>query len=445
MKKFALVVVSVICVILAACAGGTEVLSMEDNLRIDTSEIISHTNVEAAPLIDTRTIARDENNFAVERGANDFAFALGSALLEDVGTDNFIVSPYSVWLPLAALINAAHEDYRPALIEILAAEGLDVATINQATSRMLFDLTNERSRLAAGEDWYGSPLQIANAVLVNNRYTINTEFAQTFADYFRGEAIAMDFASPNAVVAINQWASDNTNGRITNVLEEIDPNTAVAIANAIYFTGSWINEFNPDNTSREIFHSPTGDVYAYFMRRNFHDIMYFEDERMQSLAMHFYTGGTLRILLPHDGDAVGLLSDMTAEQFEAIGPNSVRGSGRLVLPRFSIESKLNLVDALTALGLGALFCETTAPLTNLIYHPYPCFLSNAVQVATIEVDEEGATAAAVTIIEAVALSYNPDPIIPFEMICDRPFAFVLSRHLSGGGQQILFTGVVNQP
>jgi len=39
----------------------------------------------------------------------------------------------------------------------------------------------------------------------------------------------------------------------------------------------------------------------------------------------------------------------------------------------------------------------------------------------------------------------PNPTKPFEMICDKPFVFILYAYTYDGGSQILFTGIVNQP
>jgi serine protease inhibitor len=37
------------------------------------------------------------------------------------------------------------------------------------------------------------------------------------------------------------------------------------------------------------------------------------------------------------------------------------------------------------------------------------------------------------------------PTEPFEMTCDKPFVFVLYERTYDGGNQVLFTGVVNNP
>jgi serine protease inhibitor len=47
--------------------------------------------------------------------------------------------------------------------------------------------------------------------------------------------------------------------------------------------------------------------------------------------------------------------------------------------------------------------------------------------------------------EAGAAYMEPDELEPFEMICDKPFAFVLYGRTYDGGSQVLFTGMVNEP
>lgn len=379
------------------------------------------------------------------RGANDFAFRLSAALAQNLDSENLVVSPYSVWLPLAALVNATDSYNQEALLEALGAAGINAEDINRAASRMLYDLTNERLRRFEGLEEISNPLRIANAIFVDNEFTIREDFAQTFMDYFRGSIMNVDFSSPDAVAAVNQWASDNTDGLITDLIEAFDPLELAVIANAIYFSGRWGWEFNPDNTIEGTFYSPVGEMSAYFMVRESDNQLYFEDENIQSISMWFQNGGGMTIILPKDGDATGLLSNMTAEYFDNLMQNKIMATGRFLLPRFSLSSQIDdLAEVLVSLGVP-LFDDITAPLTNgLLEESIPVWLSNAVQKAVIEVNEEGATAAAVTAV-MVAGSAMPIPTEPFEMICDRPFVFVLYGQTFDGGQQVLFTGVVNQP
>jgi serpin B len=248
------------------------------------------------------------------------------------------------------------------------------------------------------------------------------------------------------VDAVNRWASDNTNGLITNVIQEFDPLTVAAIANAIYFSDRWSWEFNASQTKEDVFHAPGTDTTASFMLRQGDGQTYYEDSKIQAMPLSFRHGGGLYIILPKTGDATQLLSSMTNNYFNEIQRGSVQATGKLLLPRFSIESTIDdLAKTLVALGVP-LFDEGAAPLTGgLIEEPLPVFLSDAIQKAVIKVDEKGTTAAAVTVMVGATSAGPPEPSKPFEMICNKPFVFILYNYTYDGGSQILFTGVVNQP
>ena len=375
-------------------------------------------------------------------GANDFAFRLSSSLVKKSDGKNFVCSPYSVWMPLAALLNATNAQNKSALLAALGASGISEADVNRASSRMLYDLTKLGNK---GGSNYHNPLKIANAIFVGNTVTLRNDFAQTFMDYYRGSSINVDFSSRNAVDSVNRWASDNTNGLIKNLIEEFDPLTVAAIANAIYFSDKWSREFNSGSTMQDVFHSPAGESTAFYMLREGDGQTYYEDSRIQAMPLHFASGGGMYILLPKSGGAADLLASMTADYFSKIQTNSAQATGRLLLPRFSIENDIkDLKEALISLGVP-LFDKDKAPLTGgIIEGNMPVWVSDAMQKAVITVNEKGTTAAAVTVL-GIAATGMPVPTKPFEMICNKPFVFILYEYTLDGGSQILFTGIVNQP
>ena len=381
----------------------------------------------------------------VANGANEFAFELSNALARETLDNNLVCSPYSVWIPLAALINATNSQNKDSLLEALSASGISEDEINSAASRMLYDLTNQRMKEDA-EEYYNDPLKIANAIFVSNNVTLKREFAQTFLDYYRGVAMNVDFSSRDAVDAVNDWASDNSEGLITEIIKEFDPTTVAAVANAIYFSDRWGWEFKRNETVEDVFHSPTGDTNAFFMKREGDNQTYYEDDWVQATQLSFVSGGGLYIILPKDGDATHVLSFMANEYFEEIQRDSIRATGKLLLPRFSIESgAIDLVETLKKLGVP-LFDDVAAPLTGgLIEEDVPVWLGSAVHKAVIKVDEKGTTAAAVTVMAAAPGAALIEPTEPFEMICNKPFVFILYGRTNDGGNQVLFTGIVNQP
>lgn len=444
MKKTKIVSIALVGIFIGTLLAGCAT----DTTGNSNNSAISIINLSAKELLEPEYGEEDFTAAMVAGGANDFAFQLSATLAENVGNDNLVCSPYSVWIPLAALVNATDVQNKDRLLSALSASGISEEDINNAASRMLYDLTRQRDKKFAEEydEPYHDPLKIANAIFVDNDVTLKKDFAQMFMDFYRGNAMNMDFSSGEAVDAVNEWASKNTEGLINNIIQEFNPNTIAAIANAIYFSDRWDWEFNPENTAEDIFHSPAGDTKAFYMLRESDGLTYYEDDRVQAMPLRFKTGGGLYIILPKDGDAIGLLSSMTSEYFDEIQTDSINATGKLLLPRFSIESDvMELKDTLTALGVP-LFDEAAAPLTGgLIEENVPVWLSSAVHKAVIEVDERGTTAAAVTVMAADAGEAMPEPTEPFEMKCNTPFVFVLYGNTYDNGKQILFTGIVNQP
>lgn len=395
--------------------------------------------LEAAPLLQNVPSA---SVIEAAWGANQFAFQLSAELLKERdNTENFVCSPYSVWLSLAALSGAARESERDALMQSLGLGGMSAETLQQAASRMLNDLTHAHRIELYGEDSAYNPLKIANAIFVDDEMTLKQSFAQDFLDYFRGTPLYVDFQSPAAVDAVNDWASEHTEGLIPHIVNEFDPATVAALASAIYFSDRWKDEFNTDLTTEGIFHSTKGDMTAQFMLRDAIHQPYYEDERLQATNLQFREGGGMVILLPKDGNAAGLLSSMTEEDFFAVLGDLQGQTGKLLLPRFSAESGvMKLKDALVALGVP-LFREDS--LTGgVLEEPLGVKVDEVRHSAVIKVDEKGTTAAAVTLSGTVGAGI-PQPTEPFEMICDKPFVFVLYGDVYGATQTILFTGAIN--
>ncbi|MDR1540095.1 MAG: hypothetical protein LBU32_19260 [Clostridiales bacterium] len=419
----AVIAVITTAAILAGCAG---------------NEVV---NTKAVRQVKTEAHAMQVNYEAMQAPINeaDFAFNLGNKLIADVrDTDNFVCSPLSVWLPLAALVNATDAEHKPALLDALGAAGVTEQQINDYSQMLLYRVTGEGNKKY--EKNYISPLKIANALFVSQNETIRQSFAQTFADNYLGAMFNVDFSSKQAVDAINEWASDNTDGLIQNVVDSFDSETVAAIANAIYYSDRWDWEFDESETKTDVFHAASGDVTADFMIREGDAQVYYEDDRVQAMPLSFKNGGNMWIIMPKDGTANDLYSSMTADCYGEIVSGSVSCTGKLLLPKFEITGDtFDLKDALIAIGVP-LFDREAAPLTSgLIDSDIPVWVDAAVQKAMIKVDEKGTTAAAVTVI-AMAGAGMPIPTEPFEMVCDKPFIFVLESY-----GQVLFTGVVNNP
>lgn len=107
------------------------------------------------------------------------------------------------------------------------------------------------------------------------------------------------------------------------------------------------------------------------------------------------------------------------------------------VPKFDVDSDLDLIPALQALGVTDVFADGVAdfsPLTDL-----DALVSQVKHTARVKVDEEGCEAAAFTAIMADAGAMMPEDMPVVEMNLNRPFGFLIT----GADGLPLFTGIVN--
>ncbi|PIO67788.1 hypothetical protein TELCIR_10453 [Teladorsagia circumcincta] len=89
-----------------------------------------------------------------------------------------------------------------------------------------------------------------------------------------------------------------------------------------------------------------------------------------------------------------------------------------------METDFELKDALIAMGVTEMFSDQ-ANLTGIAKEP-PLKVSDAAHRALIEVDEEGTTAAAVTVFKIALTSVAV--VAPVIFRADHPFLFILTKN-----------------
>ena len=110
------------------------------------------------------------------------------------------------------------------------------------------------------------------------------------------------------------------------------------------------------------------------------------------------------------------------------------------IPKFSSESKFDLVSTLMEAGASKVFTDIDiAPLIDIENNGVDTAgISEIVHEAVIDVDEEGCEAAAYTMISVTPTACDPQN---YEFTADRPFFYYISN--SSGIP--VFVGIVNDP
>ncbi len=364
-------------------------------------------------------------------GANAFSFDLLREATRAMAADsNPFLSPLSASMALGMALNGANGETFADMQTALRFSGMTEEEIN-AGYRDLIELLGS---LDARTD-----MRIANSMWAREGFPLEEAFQEAGRTYFDAEVAALDFGSPSAVETINGWASDKTNGRIPELLDQIPPDAVLYLINAIYFKGKWRLPFDRKDTQSGPFHGADGvDRTADLMRLE-EKLWYQEKEHFQAVDLLYGNGAfAMTVLLPREGRSpVEVLAGLDAASWKALTAGFHEEEVHLTLPRFRVEYSRKLNDDLSALGMGIAFDPSRADLYRIAdVRPDRLAISRVVQKTFVEVNEEGTEAAAATSVEVVVTSA---PQV-YQVRVDRPFVFAIRERLSGA---VMFLGVMN--
>ncbi|EYC33142.1 hypothetical protein Y032_0002g622 [Ancylostoma ceylanicum] len=161
-----------------------------------------------------------------------------------------------------------------------------------------------------------------------------------------------------------------------------------------------------------------------FVNESDEERLYAEDQDMQLLSLRYKDPSyALNIFLPKNRFAIEQLREKLdgayiQHMFSQLNMTSLRIS----IPKIKIETDFRLEEALMAMNVSEMFNDS-ADLTG-ITDSLRLKVSSATHKAIIEVDEDGTTAAAVTLFKLIPRFAPPESVI---FSADHPFIFILTK------------------
>jgi serpin B len=347
--------------------------------------------------------------------------------------ENAFVSPASISVALGMTLNGACGTTKEAMASALGVAYLGDGA-NLAYANLLSALKGEA---------LGVQLKIANAIWAKGGLNFHEAFLNANKRFFQAAVHTSDFDDPATLAAINQWANDNTNGKIPEILKRIAPDMIMYLLNAVYFKGTWTTKFDKDLTTDLPFQTPGGSRPHPLMFRN-GDIRYTRDDNAQVVALPFGSAEkrvSLFVLLPNDGKTVtDVVNSLTQESFYGYFQSLWETEVNLHLPKFEVEYDVTLNDTLKALGMELAFTPNADFTGMLPREDGNVYIGEVKHKTYARVDEEGAEAAAVTSVGMVLECCIVREPINFKV--DRPFVAIIADEDTGA---VLFAGAINDP
>ena len=329
--------------------------------------------------------------------------------------ENLLVSPYSAGVALSMLAEGA--------------EGQTRAELDDALNGCIFkaeDLGSNDSIV----------VKSANSLWVGDNFSIKNKYVSLLEKDYDAFVTTQNFLDPATVQAINNWCSENTEGKIKGIVDRLGSNDVMILVNALYFNAPWQKGFDAESTRKGVFHGVKGAEQVDMMtQRNKFRYAQYMGCQMVELP---YAGGrySMYVVLPSEGmDVNSMIPYISESAFDAAMGMLDSREVILTMPKFKLETSLVLNDALQDMGIetafsGAADFKGIAATGNLV-------LEQVKQKCYIDVTEEGTEAAAVTSVQVRLTSVDRNPVA--RMTVDRPYLFFIQDSQSGN---ILFAGKV---
>jgi serpin B len=359
--------------------------------------------------------------------------ALAIDLLQRVQSnsgENVSVSPMSLALALTMLQNGAGGKTLAGIRAALHTGALDGTALDAGWAA----LVNDWKAAAASS---GFALQSANSLWLSPSLQTKAGFMAALATYFDSGVWRVDFTKSSAADAINQWTSQQTNGRIPKLFDQLDPSTLAVLANAVYFKAAWAQPFEADNTHPGTFTTEGGAQSTASFMSETGELPASTTSKYDAVELP-YKGGRFAALaiMPTEGSLDQFVQGLDAQSLGDIAAGLETGTVQLQMPKFTTTSTLNLNGPLTAMGMGDAF-SGQADFSAL--SPTPLQVTQVVQRVFLKVAEKGTEAAAAT---GTAMAGTAMRAETKQITLDHPFLFLIRDTKTGA---ILFASEVQHP
>jgi len=389
--------------------------------------------VTPLPVPDPATVAANADVKQIADANTKFGFQLLGELAKAKPGQNVFFSPFSITNALTMLLTGAAGQTQTDVATALSLRSLSTDRINQANALLLPSLEHPDP---------GVELDVANALWADKSITLAPPFVHSCAQYYQATAASLDFNDPSAAGTINQWASDNTKGKIGSIVTPGDLSGAQAVlSNAVYFHGKWRYPFDKSDTQDGPFTLDGGSVKTLPMMTQDDDLPYIETDQFQMVSVPYEGNNRMSMYLIVPKTNLGaVLRRLDAGSWQSWIRQMHTTYLTLFLPRFQVAYSVKLKEQLAALGMGSAF--TSDADFGPMGLPTGTAISQVLHKAIMQVDEQGTVAAAVTVVEMEPTAAAPPPAPTVVVRVDSPFFCAIRDNLTG---TLLFAGAIYAP
>jgi serpin B len=287
--------------------------------------------------------------------------------------------------------------------------------------------------------------QYGNRLWMSEEFDIKDKFNDAMKQYLDVDATLVNFTDDVTVDEVNEWVSNITEGKISELVQDFSDNTMMYIANALHFKEKWFVPFE-DAVDKDFYAINTQGsaerVDAEMMTAESESLFRYgrlKTRRRRDVEVvtlpYADEGFEMRIILPDEKqrNALTILEHEMVDgkgrwgEEEVFNPfflNYIDVNGdnlnlTVNMPAFGINSKIDAADVLRAMGVTAIFSDAELGVLT----SSRLAVSQIVHKAVVDVNKNGTEGAAATGIGLVLHSGGPTRVKTVNV--NRPFIFVI--------------------
>ncbi|XP_055989217.1 corticosteroid-binding globulin-like [Sorex fumeus] len=290
------------------------------------------------------------NNNPYRNLSPDFAFSLFKNLETLNPNKDILISPVSISMALTML---AMGTGGPARIQLFNGLGLDLSEMSnydvQESFRLLYEFFRQSDR--------SFKMSIGRTLFQNQTLNIMTVFPVKAQHYYGLDNLPLDFQDWTKTSSqINEYVKNKTQGEISDLILDIQSPNTIVLINYVFFSGTWEQAFNPEDTRLEDFYLDDMTVVKVPMMFQSNVFKYLYDSELECMVvqLEYKNNSTAFFILPDSKKMDMVIQALSPDRLRRWATSMISSNVDLYIPKLSLSGLYDLGEILKALSLNDL-------------------------------------------------------------------------------------------